>query len=156
MLIYKTCIYINIIKAHKTCYAHSPSITPKVSSYGLINKYEQFNLNYSTKPIFSQKYFMNAIYVNSETLGLLFTATLSTAVPLCEPEIHSHFRPQTHHNTICSINYTLAAQTVSGLSRTVQMASTNFHTSVSRFGSDQTDVQGLKPTESSAKHLIKV
>ena len=126
MLIYKTCIYINIIKAHKTCYAHSPSITPKISSHGLINKYEQFNLNYSTKPIFSQKYFMNTIHVSSETLALLFTATLSTSVPLCEPEIHGHFRPHTHHNTIYSINYTLAAQTIRGLSRIVQMASTNF------------------------------
>ena len=156
MLIYKTCIYINIIKAHKTCYAHSPSITPKISSHGLINKYEQFNLIYSTKYIFSQKHFMNTINMNSETLGLLFTTTLSTSVPLCKPEIHGHFRPHTHHNTIYSINYTLAAQTVRGLSRTVQMASTNFHTSVPRFGTDQTVVQGLKPTESLTKHLNKV
>ena len=89
-------IYINIIKAHKTCYAHSPSITQKISSHGLINKYEQFDLNYSTKHIISQKYFMSTIHVNSKTLGggggggggggLLFTATLSTSVPLCEPE----------------------------------------------------------------------
>ena len=104
MLIYKTCIYINIIKAHKTCYAHSPSITPKISSHGLINKYEQFNLNCSTKHIISQKYFMNTIHVNSETLRLLFTAKHLTSVPLCEPEFHSHFRPHTHQNMIYYIN----------------------------------------------------
>ena len=69
MLIYKTCIYINIIKAHKTCYAHSPSITPKISSYRLINKHEQFNLNYSTKYIILQKYLVNTIHVNSEPSG---------------------------------------------------------------------------------------
>ena len=98
--IYKTCIYINIIKAHKTCYAHSPSITPKISSRGLINKYEQFNLNYSTKHIISEKYFMN-----SKTLGSLFTTNHPTSVPLCEPEIYGHFRPHAHHNIIYCINY---------------------------------------------------
>ena len=147
--IYKTCIYINIIKAHTTCYAHSPSITPIISSHGLINKCKQFNLNYSTKHIISQKYFMNTIHVNIETHGLLFTANHPTSVPLCEPEIHGHFRSHTHHNTIYSINYTLAAQTVRGLSRIVQLVSINFHTSVPSFRTDQTVVQGLKPTETS-------
>ena len=61
----------------------------------------------------------------------------------------------THHNTIYSINYTLAAQTVRGLSQTVQTGSINFHTLVLSFGIDQTAVQGLKPTESSTKHLNK-
>ena len=106
MLIYKTCIYIKIIK-HKTCYAHSPSITPKISSHELINKHEQFNLNYSTKPIFSQKHFMSTIHVNSETIGLLFTANHPISIPLCEPEFYSHFRPHTHHNTIYITNYTI-------------------------------------------------
>ena len=105
MPIYKTCIYINIIKAHRTCYAHSLSITPKISSHGLINKCEQFNLNYSTKHIISQKYFMNTIHMNSETLGLLSMANHPTSVPLCEPEIHGHFRPHTHQNTIYCINH---------------------------------------------------
>ena len=105
MPIYKTCIYINIIKAHRTCYTHSPSITPKISSHGLINKCEQFNLNYSTKHIISQKYFMNTIHVNGETLGLLFTAIHPTSVPLCEPEIQWPFRLHAHHNIIYSINH---------------------------------------------------
>ena len=34
ILIYKTCIYINIIKSHKSCYANSPSITPKLAHMG--------------------------------------------------------------------------------------------------------------------------
>ena len=138
MLIYKTCIYINIIKSHKTSHAHSPSIAPKISSH--VNKHEQFNLNYSTKHIISQKYFLNTIHVNSETSGLLCTANHPTSVPLCEPEFHSHFRPHTHHNTIYSINYTLAAQTVCGLSQTIQMGSINFHTLVPSFGTNQTAV----------------
>ena len=66
--------YIYITKAHKTCYAHSSSISPKISSPGLIYNYEQFNLNYSTKHIISQKYFVNIFHMNSETLGLLFMA----------------------------------------------------------------------------------
>ena len=86
---------------------NSQSITPKISSHGLINKYEQFNLNYSTIHIFSQNYFVNTIHVNSETIGLLFTANHPTSVPHCEPEIHGHFRPFTHHNTIYSTNYTM-------------------------------------------------
>ena len=66
--------FIYITKTHKICYAHSSSISPKISSHGLIYNYEQFDLNYSTKHIISQKYFVNTIHVNSETLGLLSTA----------------------------------------------------------------------------------
>ena len=87
---------------------NSQSITPKISSHGLFNKYEQFNLNYSTIHIFSQNYFVNTIHMNSETLGLLFTANHPTSVPHCEPEIHGHFRLFTHHNTIYSTNYTMS------------------------------------------------
>ena len=86
---------------------NSQSITPKISSHGLINKYEQFNLNYSTIHIFSQKYFVNTIHMNSETLGLLFTTNHPTSVPYCEPEIHGHFRPHTHQNMIYCINQRL-------------------------------------------------
>ena len=86
---------------------NSQFITQKISSHELINKYEQFNLNYSTVHIFSQKYFVNTIHMNSETLGLLFKTNHPTSVPHCEPEIHGHFRPFTHHNTIYSTNYTM-------------------------------------------------
>ena len=85
---------------------NSQSITPKISSHGLINKYEQFNLNYSTKHIFSQ----NTIHVNSETLGLLFTANHPISIPLYEPEFHSHSQPHTHHNTIYFIIYEINIQ----------------------------------------------
>ena len=64
-----TCIYTNIIKSHKACYANSQSITPKISSHGIINKHEQFNLNHSTKHIFTQKYFVNTIHVNGKPSG---------------------------------------------------------------------------------------
>ena len=131
MPINKTCIYINIIKAHKTCYAHSPSLTPKISSHGLIKKNEQFNLNYSTKYIISQKYFMNTIHVNSKTLGLLFTATVSTSVPLCEPKIHDHFRPHAHHNRIYCVNYDSRCPNSPHPSRTVHNGPKDF----SHFGS---------------------
>ena len=48
---------------------------------------------------------MNTIHMNSKTLELLFTPTLSTSVPLCEPEIHGHFWPHAHHNIIYCVNY---------------------------------------------------
>ena len=48
---------------------NSQSITPKISSHGLINNHEQFDLNYSTIHIFSQKYFVNTIHVNCGTLA---------------------------------------------------------------------------------------
>ena len=42
----------------------------KISSRGLMIKHEQFDLNYSTKHIISQKlFFLNTILGNSETLG---------------------------------------------------------------------------------------
>ena len=83
-------------------------ITQKISSRGLINNHEQFGLNYSTNHIFLTKiYFMNTIHVNSETLELLFTAKYPISISPCEPEFYSHFRPHTHHNTICLINFTI-------------------------------------------------
>ena len=82
----------------------------KISSHGLIYNYEQFDLNYSTKHIISQKYFVNTIHMNSETLGLLFTANQPISVPLCEPEFHSHSRPHTHHNKIYFIIYEINIQ----------------------------------------------
>ena len=102
--------YIYKTKAHKTCYAHSSSISPKISPHGLIYNYEQFDLNYSTKHIISQKYFVNTIHVNSETLGLLFTTNQPISVPLRELEFHSHSRPHTHHNTIYFIIYEINIQ----------------------------------------------
>ena len=53
---------------------------------------------------------MNTIHVNSETLGLLFTAKYPISVLLCEPEFHSHFWPHTHHNTIYFIIYEITIQ----------------------------------------------
>ena len=41
------------------------------------------------------------------------------------------------------------------LSRTAQMGSKNFHTSVPRFGTDQTATHDLKPTQAFTKHLNK-
>ena len=84
---------------------------------GLINEYEQFNLNHSPKHILSQKYFENTIHIlftchyscvtihMNSTIGLLFTANHPTSVPLCEPEIHGHFQPRTHQPTFYFINY---------------------------------------------------
>ena len=97
--------YIYITKAHKTCYAHSSSISPKISSHGQIYNYEQFYLNYLTKHIISQKYFVNTIHVNSETLGLLFMTNHTIIGSLCEPEFHGHFRPHTNQHMIYSTKH---------------------------------------------------
>ena len=149
-------IYINIIKAHKTCYAHSPSITPKISSHGLINRYEQFNLNCSTKHIISQKYFMNTIRMNSETLGLLFTANHLTYVPSCEPEIQWPFRPHTHHNMIYFINYEINTQnspyTVTDYPNGLQ----KFPLFGPKFWDRSNDHSRPQSTQSSTKHLNKM
>ena len=41
----------------------------KISSLGLIFKHKQFDLNYLTKHIFSQKYILEYCFGNIETLG---------------------------------------------------------------------------------------
>ena len=135
---------------------NSQSITPKISSHGLINKHEQFNLNYSTKHIFSQKYFLNTIHVNNETLGLLFTAKHLIIGSLCEPEFHGHFRPHTHQHTIYSINYhTMSPNSPQPLSRTAHTA-----LKVSHFGFkfwDRSNVRSRPQTNrNTIKHLNKV
>ena len=48
--------------------------------------------------------------MNSETLGLLFTANCPISFPLREPEFHSHSRPHTHHNTIYFTIYEMNIQ----------------------------------------------
>ena len=69
-------------------------------------KHEQFNLNYSTKDVFTQKLiFRVIIHVNSKTLDLLFTSKYPMSVLLCEPEFHGHSRPHTYQNTIHFIIY---------------------------------------------------
>ena len=130
---------------------NSQSITPKISSHGLINKHEQFNLNYSTKHIFSQKYFMNTIHMNSETLGLLFTAKHLIIGSLCEHEFHGHFWPHMLQHTIYSINYhTMSPNSLHPLSRTV-------HTTlkVSHFGSKFWDRSNGRSRPQTNRNIIK-
>ena len=90
MLLYKTCIYHNIIKAHKACYAHSSSITPKISSQGLINKHEQFYLNYSPEHIFLTKYFLNTIHVNIKPSGYCSQPLSQHRFHLVNPKSNGH------------------------------------------------------------------
>ena len=124
--------------------------SPKISSHGLIKNYEQFDLNYSTKHIISQKYFMNTIHMNSKTLRLLFTANHPISVPLCEPEFHSHFRSHTHNNTIYFIIYETNIQNspniVTGCPNGLQKLQQNSK-------KDKTAPHDLKSTQSSTKHL---
>ena len=69
--------------------------------------------------------------MNSKTLGLLFTTTLFTSVPLCEPEIHGHYRPHAQHNIIYCVNYDSRCPNSPYPSRTVHNVPKDF----SHFGS---------------------
>ena len=145
--------YIYITKAHKTCYAHSSSISPKISSHGLIYNYEQFNFNYSTKHIISQKYFVNTIHVNSETLGLLFMANHQHWLHFVNPNFKTI--SGLIHITILFVSQ-ITTQTPKTAPKTVTdypMGLINSNTSVPKYETDQTTVQGLNPTETSTKLL---
>ena len=100
-------------------------------------------MNHLPKHILSRKYFENTIHVNiqrslfmcryscitihvnSTPPQVVVHANYPTLVPLCEPEIHGHFRPHTHQHTIYFINYETNTQTASTQSQTVQMGSKN-------------------------------
>ena len=135
-------------------YAISQSISPKPSSHRLINKYEQFDLNYSIKHIISQKYFVNTIYVNSETLGLLFMANHQHRFHFVNPNFIDIVG--LIHITIQFISQ-ITTQTPKTSHKTVTDCTIGFHNFLTlpfpRFGTDQTAVQGLNPTETSIKHL---
>ena len=78
----------------------------KISSRGLMIKHEQFNLNYSTKHVFTKKIdFRVTIHVNSETLGSLFTSKYPISVPLREPDFYGHSRPHSNQNTFYFMIY---------------------------------------------------
>ena len=148
MQIYIT-LYTFTLFNHTTCYAISQSITPKISSRWLINKHEQFNLNYSTKHIISQKYFMNTIHVNSKTFGY------------CSRPITKHRFHFVNPNFITisgfiHITIQFVSQIIQSTTQTAphghglhKFGSTISHTSVPSFGTNQTAVQGLEPTETS-------
>ena len=76
--------------------------------------------------------------------------THQTSVSLCGTEFHGHLQPHTHQNTIYCINYTTSRPNSLW---TVQNGSKNSNNSIPSFGTDQTVVQGLKPTKSLTKHL---
>ena len=148
--------YIHIIEITQTCYVISQSITPKISSCGLINKHEQFDLNYSTIHIFTQKYFRVTIHVNSETLGLLFTANHQHRFHFVNPNFIAI-------SGLIHIPIQFVSQITTQTPKTAPKTDTNCimglinsNTSVPRFGTYQTAVQGLKPIETSTIHLKKV
>ena len=84
-------------------------------------------------------------------------STLPTSVPLGGTEFHSHFRSPTHQNIIYLINHQTIPKTVpktaTNCTNGSQKFSKNFHSSVPRFGTDQTATHGLNPTQTSTKHL---
>ena len=55
-----SCIYLHNL--NHTCYVISQSITSKISSLELIIKHEQFNLTYSAKHIFTQKFIFMSLF----------------------------------------------------------------------------------------------
>ena len=98
-----------IHKVHALTYSfpHKSINYTKISSRGLINEYEQFNLNHLIKHIFFTKIFCVTIHVNSTPPRVTVHGHYPTTVPLCEPEFHGHSRPHTYQSTIYGINYTI-------------------------------------------------
>ena len=78
--------YTRIIQITQSCYAIL-QLNIKISSLGLMIKHEQFNLNHSTKHIFSQKYiFCVTIPRNSKTLGFTVPKLNNSSVHLVNPQ----------------------------------------------------------------------
>ena len=115
----------------------------KISSLGLMIKHEQFNLNHSTKHIFSQKY----IFENTVS-GIVKPSVTIPKNPQfigspCEPAFPGHFRP---HSNQYMIYYKFGEMKHPnsphgyGLNILISKIPIN---SVPRFGTDQTAPNGL-------------
>ena len=94
--------YTRIIQITQSCYAIL-QLNIKISSLGLMIKHEQFNLNHSTKHIFSQKYILEHCFGNSETLGYHSRKSQLNG-SLSEPEIHGHSLPIVYQANIQHTN----------------------------------------------------
>ena len=71
----------------------------KISSLGLIFKHKQFDSNYLTKHIFSQKYILEYCFGNSETFDY-YSRKITINGSLSEPEIHGYSRPKFNQSMI--------------------------------------------------------
>ena len=58
------CIYLQNIQFTQSCQV-IPHFHIKISSLGLMFKHEQFNLNHSTKHIFTQKYIFESLFLGT-------------------------------------------------------------------------------------------
>ena len=115
----------------------------KISSLDLIIKHEQLNLNYSIKHIFTQKFiFVNTI-LGTVNPRLLFLSNHHSSVHFVNPNftaisglihIKASFIAQ-----ICTMNNPKSPWTVTDYPH----GFLKFHTSVPRFGTDQTAPQGV-------------
>ena len=126
------------------------------------------NLSISTQPSHSFQQFKHTTHgrflSNSHNPGLILTVskiqqwavhgqpTRPTSVPLCEPEIHGHFRPHTHQNMIWCINHNPSSLNSPW---TVQNGSKNSKNYVPSLGTDKTAPHGLSHTQPSTKYLNK-
>ena len=76
----------------------------KISSLGLMIKHEQFNLNHSTKHIFSQKIYFENTVSGIVKPSVTIPEKLQINGSLSEPAIHDHFRPQSNQHMMVHLN----------------------------------------------------
>ena len=79
----------------------------KISSHGLMIKHEQFDLNHSTKHIFTQKYILSTLFSGIVKPSVTIPRKSPIIGSLCEPEFHGHFWPHSNQYMIYFTNYTI-------------------------------------------------
>ena len=116
----------------------------KISSLGLMIKHEQFNLNHSTKHIFSQKIYFENTVLRIVKPSVTIPGKSQIIGSLSEPGFHGHFRP---HSNQCTIYFTIFLQVITQHPCPVMdgsMDSKKFsNNSVPGFGTDQMAPNGL-------------
>ena len=79
----------------------------KISSNGLMIKHEQFDLNHSTKHIFTQKYILCTLFSGIVKPSLTIPGKSPIIGSLCEPGFHGHLRPHSNQYMIYFTNYSI-------------------------------------------------
>ena len=115
----------------------------KISSLGLMIKHEQFNLNHSTKHIFSQKYIFKNTVFGIVKPSVTIPKKLQFIDSLCEPGFHGHFRPFAYQTYILMHNLSQIAPKQPILLHGLPKNALIFHTSVLSFGTYQLAPLGL-------------
>ena len=109
----------------------------KISSHGLMIKHEQFDVNHSTKHIFTQKYILLTLFLGIVKPSVTIPRKSPIIGSLCEPGFHGHSRPFSYQAYILMHNFNTSSPLNFRTVTDSKKISKKFQQFIPSFGTDQ-------------------